>query len=132
MNDVKTDNRAPGFRTDPHHRVAIAPAGGRVRVAVGGTVLGDSTRALVVEETGYPLRYYLPRGDVAMERLRRAAHRTHCPFKGDAVYWDVEVEGTVAENAAWSYEAPFDEASPLAGLVAFWIERLPGATLAPG
>ena len=123
------DNKAPGYRTNPTHRVDIGAATGRLRIAFKGTVLADSAHALVVDETKYERVYYLPRADVRMEHLRRTAHGSHCPYKGDASSWTVVVGGEEAENAAWSYETPFDEAAPLRGLVAFWIKRLPGAVV---
>jgi uncharacterized protein (DUF427 family) len=52
--------RIPG----PDHPITIAPAGGRVRVTVAGRIVAESTRALRLEEDGYPPVYYLPRNDV--------------------------------------------------------------------
>ena len=47
------------------------------------------------------------------------ALRTHCPFKGDASYWTLKVGEACVENAAWSYEQPYDEARDVEGYVAF-------------
>ena len=52
-----------------------------------------------------------------MERLERTAHRTHCPFKGDASYFSI---ANGPENAAWSYEQPYDEMQEIKDLLAFY------------
>jgi uncharacterized protein (DUF427 family) len=53
-------------------------------------------------------------------------HETYCPFKGDCSYWTIEVDGGTkrAENAVWSYRAPYDEATGLAGHYAFYKSRV--------
>jgi len=59
-------------------------------------------------------------------------HRTHCPFKSDASYYSLKVDGKVAENAVWMYEEPFPGVAAIKGHLAFYpdrvdkIEQLPG------
>lgn len=65
---------------NPLHRVGAEPATSRVRVEIGGRVVADSTRPVLVHETGLPVRYYLPPEDVATDLLEPAATRTHCPY----------------------------------------------------
>jgi uncharacterized protein (DUF427 family) len=117
-------NKAPGFAKHPTHRVDLARDPVRVRVTFKDEVIADSRAALTVRETGYEPVYYLPREDVRMERLERTQHHSHCPFKGDASYWNVRVGDHVAENAVWSYETPYDEVVGIAGRVAFWKGRV--------
>ena len=74
--------RIPG--TD--HPIKIYPAEGRVRVTVAGRIVAESTRALRLEEKGYPPVYYLPRDDADMSLLVRTKHYTYCPYKGDCTY----------------------------------------------
>ena len=59
-------------------------------------------------------------------KVRATDHKTYCPFKGDCSYWTIEVEGGEkrAENAVWSYRAPYDEAIGLAGHYAFYKSRV--------
>jgi uncharacterized protein (DUF427 family) len=92
----------------------------RVRVMLGGETIADSRRVKLLHEAGYLPVYYFPEEDVRMDLLEATDHTTHCPFKGDASYWSVKVEDTVAENAAWGYPEPIDSAPPLAGLIAFY------------
>ena len=78
---------------------------------------------MILRESGYPDVHYLPREDVDMERLTASDHTTYCPFKGEASYWDIQVSDGEAEEAAWSYEAPFDEVAALKGYIAFYADR---------
>ena len=125
-------NKAPGYLKKPEHRVDLKPAGQRIRVVLGGETLADSRNATLVEETGYGPVYYFPRADVRMALLTRTAHSSHCPYKGDAAYWTLKAAGLTAENAVWAYETPFDEAMGLKELVAFWLQKIPGAEVVKG
>jgi uncharacterized protein (DUF427 family) len=110
----------------PDHPITIAPSASRVRVMLGGKVIADTRRALTLRETSLPAVHYIPREDVDMTLLSRTAHATHCPYKGDASYFTVSVNGRAAENAAWSYEQPFPAMSTIAGRLAFYPERVDG------
>jgi uncharacterized protein (DUF427 family) len=97
------------------HRIRTRPCGARVRVLHDGVALAETDRAIRLDETGSPPRYYLPRDDVRLELLTRSSTTSHCPFKGDATYWSAPG----AQDAFWSYEAPTDpEAQPIAGMLA--------------
>jgi uncharacterized protein (DUF427 family) len=71
--------RIPG----PDHPITISPTEGKVRVTVAGRIVAESTRALRLEEKGYPPVYHLPRNDADMSLLVRTTHYTYCPYKGD-------------------------------------------------
>ncbi len=104
---------------DPNGRISLHPHDRRVQVWAGDVLIADTRNAIELRETGYPARQYLPREDVAMQRLARTDKETHCPFKGDASYYTIELEGEPLSNAAWSYEAPFDAVSAIQGRLAF-------------
>src|ERR1700739_413458 len=53
----------------PDHPITISPAGSKVRVTVAGKIVAESTRALRLDEKGYPPVYYLPRDDADMSLL---------------------------------------------------------------
>jgi uncharacterized protein (DUF427 family) len=116
-----TANPAPGFRKRPDHPIVTQPAGVRVQVRAGGRVIADSRDALVMKEGDYRPVYYFPRADVAMDRLVRSSHTTYCPFKGTASYFSLR-DG--AENAVWSYEAPYDEMSAIRERLAFYPDKV--------
>ena len=71
------ETRIPG----PDHPITISPAEGRVRVTVAGRIVAESTRALRLEEKGYPPVYYLPRDDADMSLLVRTKHYTFVPTR---------------------------------------------------
>lgn len=119
--------REPG----PDHAIHIAAHEKRVRIAIAGTVIADTTRALALTEAGYPVVLYIPREDANLRLLTRNARTTHCPYKGDASYFDLGVDGTTRAAAAWSYEAPFPAVAAIRDHLAFYpgkvdaIEEMP-------
>jgi uncharacterized protein (DUF427 family) len=117
-------NSAPGFAQHPHHHVDLAREPVHVRVVFNGKTVADSSEVVTVREPPYAPVYYIPRRDIRMDELERTTHASYCPFKGEASYWSVRVGDRVAENAAWSYESPYDEVVGIAGLVAFWNGRV--------
>ena len=104
----------------PDHPITITPADRRWRVKFQGHVIVDSGDALILKEANYPPVVYFPREDVSMEFLTRTAHATHCPYKGDAAYYTLQMDGHFAENAVWTYESPFPAMELIAGRVAFY------------
>ncbi|MEV4390727.1 DUF427 domain-containing protein [Nonomuraea sp. NPDC049607] len=110
------------------HDIEVTPASDHVVVRVKGSVVATSSRPLVLTETGCPPRYYLPPDDVNMDLLRSSTTTSHCPFKGDAVYWSVDTGDGLAEDVVWSYPEPFAGVEQIAGRLAFWAEKS-GVTL---
>lgn len=106
------------------HKITIVPADVHVEVRLGGETLADSDRAVRLEETGLPARYYIPRDDVRSDLLRPSAHRTTCPFKGEASYWSVQLGDDLHENLVWSYETPITQAAGIKGLLSFYNEKV--------
>jgi uncharacterized protein (DUF427 family) len=106
------------------HTITIVPADVHVEVALDGQTLARSDRAVRLDETGLPARYYIPRDDVRTELLRPSAHHTTCPFKGEAAYWSVQLGDDVHENIVWSYETPIPDAAGIAGLLCFYNDRV--------
>lgn len=96
------------------------PVGSRVRVEVDGVVIAETRRAVVVRQTGIPPVYYIPPEDIRTEHLVPSDRTSHCPYKGDAVYFALEVNGRRIGNAAWSYPNPLPEAGSIAGQIAFY------------
>jgi len=99
----------------------------RIQVRFNGEVIAESDDSIKLEETGYDPVYYLPRGDVKMDRLTRTTHRTHCPFKGHASYFTLS-NGRTAENAVWSYEEPYDEVRVIKDRLPFYPNKVDSIT----
>ena len=106
------------------HQITITPASRHIEVTLGGEKLAESDRAMVLDETGLPPRYYIPREDVRTELLGPASTQTTCPFKGQASYWSAQLGGRVHQDLAWSYEAPIPQAAGIAGMMCFYPDRV--------
>ena len=106
------------------YQVVIEDSPRRVRVVFNGVTVADSGAMKMMHETRHIPVYYFPLDDVRMDLLEKSDHSSHCPHKGDASYWHVKVGDRVAENAMWSYEAPFDNVPQAKGLAAFYWGRM--------
>jgi uncharacterized protein (DUF427 family) len=105
------------------HTITVTPADLHVEVSVDGVKVAESDRPVLLEETGLPTRYYLPREHVRADLLSPTSSETVCPFKGQASYWNVEVDGEVHDDLVWSYETPIPQAEGITGLLCFYTER---------
>ena len=96
----------------------------RVRVVFAGQTVADSTRTRLLYEAGLPPVHYFPMSDVRTDLLVPSDRRTRCPFKGEASYWSMAVDGRCAEDAVWGYEDPLPERADIKGHVAFYRDRV--------
>ncbi len=108
----------------PDHPITVTPADTEVSVRFGDRLIASTDRALVLRQASYPPVYYLPLEDVEPDILEATAHATYCPYKGDASFFSLADGDAVAENAAWTYVAPYDAVSAIAGHVAFYPDRV--------
>ena len=106
------------------HTITIVPTDVHIEVRLDGQIIAESDRAVRLDETGLPARYYIPREDVRTELLRPTAHKTTCPYKGEASYWSVNVGDKVYDNIVWGYETPIPDAAGITGLLCFYNERV--------
>ncbi|MEV4566737.1 DUF427 domain-containing protein [Nonomuraea sp. NPDC049419] len=105
---------------NPYTRVDILSSSRHVRIEVDGVTVADSHSPRLLFETGLPTRYYLPKTDVRLDLLEPTDTVTNCPYKGTAHYWSVNGK----KDLAWSYRTPLPESEKVAGLVAFYDEKL--------
>jgi len=117
------EERIVAHPRDPFHRIDVLPSSRHVRVELDGHLLAETTRPRLLFETMLPTRYYLPLEDVQAQ-LRPSTTETFCAYKGHASYWSVDTGGAVFPDLAWTYPSPLREASDVAGLVAFFDERV--------
>jgi uncharacterized protein (DUF427 family) len=110
----------------PDHPISVAPHAKRVRIKFNGVVVAETSRALAMDEGGYPLVFYIPRDDVDRSLLIRTEHSTYCPYKGDASYFSIRVGDRISENAIWSYDAPYDAVASIKEHLAFYPNRVDG------
>jgi uncharacterized protein (DUF427 family) len=109
---------------DPYSRVDILASSRHVRVELDGVCLAESDGAHILFETGLPPRFYLPLTALRRDLLRPSDTVTHCPYKGSAAYWSVEVNGTVHDDLVWIYRTPLPESQKIAGMACFFNEAV--------
>ncbi|MGH8503905.1 MAG: DUF427 domain-containing protein [Gammaproteobacteria bacterium] len=108
----------------PAHRLFFEVFPRRVRATLAGQTILDTRRGRLLHETGLLPQLYVPRADVRLDLCEATDHGTHCPFKGDAVYWSVRAGDRIAENAVWAYPEPREEAQWLRDHVAFYWDSM--------
>src|SRR3954447_21601600 len=108
----------------PYTRVDVLASSRHVKVVINGVTVADSPRPHLLFETGLPTRYYLPLTDVRMDLLQPSSTVSHCPYKGTATYWSIDAGGERFDDVVWTYTSPFPESQKIAGLVAFYNERV--------
>jgi uncharacterized protein (DUF427 family) len=101
------------------HKIEVRQGSEHVRVEKDGQLLAESTRAVVLEETGSPTRYYLPKEDIVAP-IEESSRHSVCPFKGRASYYSVGGH----DDVAWYYPHPLPGVKDIKSLVAFWNERV--------
>src|SRR5215216_3500578 len=84
-------------------RIRIEPGSKRVRAYLGGEVVADTTRPVLVWEVPYYPAYYVPLADVGAE-LEPDGETVHSPSRGDARSFTVRAGGRTALGAALRYE----------------------------
>jgi uncharacterized protein (DUF427 family) len=109
----------------PGRALYLEPTPKRLRVEVGGEVIADSRRAMMLHESGLQPTYYFPPEDVRSDFLEESDRQTHCPKKGDASYYTIRVGDSVVEAGAWYYPEVLPGAPPaLRGMIAFYFNRM--------
>jgi uncharacterized protein (DUF427 family) len=109
---------------DPYTRVDIMPSSRHVRIEVAGVTVAESMRPTLLFETGLPVRYYLPKTHVRMDLLTPTDSVSNCPYKGRAEWWAVRAGDELHPDLAWSYRMPLPESQKIAGLIAFYDEKV--------
>jgi uncharacterized protein (DUF427 family) len=109
------DERIVGHAADSYHRIDIRQASRHLVVRDGDRVVADTTRPLVLYESGFAPRWYVSRDDIDESALSPAQGQTFCPYKGLCSYYDT---GS-ASKAAWSYPDAYPEVGRISGLVSF-------------
>lgn len=115
----------------PDHPITVTPDPRRIIVRFDGQVIADTRRALTLVEARYPPVHYIPRADVAVDRLVRSTQASHCPYKGDASYFSIQGANARAADAVWSYEAPYDAVAVIKDHLAFYPSRVDAIEVLP-
>ena len=84
----------------------MEPFDGVVTVVFSDAILASTDEALVLREADYPPVFYIPFKDIYFELLKPSDTSTHCPFKGDASYWNASAVGEAVNDVMWAYGRP--------------------------
>ncbi len=109
------DERILGHAADSYHRIDIRQASRNLMVRHHDRVVADTKRPLVLYESGFAPRWYVPRADIDESALTLAEDQTFCPYKGMCSYYDIGD----ARRAAWSYPDAYREVGRISNLVSF-------------
>ncbi|KAK3625891.1 hypothetical protein LTR56_008451 [Elasticomyces elasticus] len=109
---------------DPFKRIDIVASKRPIRVSVDGQVVAETSMSSHLYETMLPTRFYMPFTALDPSVLRPSKTRTRCPYKGEAEYYSVEVNGKLHEDIIWYYRTPTLESGPIVGLVCFYNEKV--------
>jgi uncharacterized protein (DUF427 family) len=109
------DERILGHASDKYHRIDIRQTSRRLVVRSGEQMIADSTRPIVLHESGFAGRWYVPREDIDEATLTANSAQTFCPYKGVCSYYDIGD----AHRAAWSYREAFTEVQRISDFVSF-------------
>jgi uncharacterized protein (DUF427 family) len=110
---------------NPYTRVDALRSTRTVRIELRGVILAECHSPVLVFETGLPTRHYLNRADVDFTHLLPSETVTSCPYKGTtSEYWSVRLGDKIFADLAWVYQFPTREVSPIAGMVAFYDEKV--------
>ncbi|WP_028934895.1 DUF427 domain-containing protein [Pseudonocardia spinosispora] len=109
------DERIVGHAADAYHRNDIRSTSRHLVVRVGDRVVADSHAPLVLYESGFAPRWYVPRADIDESALTAVEGQTFCPYKGLASYYDV----AGAPRGAWCYREAWPEVARVSDLVSF-------------
>ncbi|MGW1525750.1 DUF427 domain-containing protein [Streptomyces sp. NPDC002159] len=125
------DERILGHAADPYHRIDIRDTSRSLEVRLGDTVVARSEHPVVLYESGFAPRWYVPRADIDESLLRPVEGRTFCPYKGLCDHYDIGD----ARRAAWSYPDAYQQVGRIGDMVSFEPDkievRLDGRHLAP-
>jgi uncharacterized protein (DUF427 family) len=86
-----------------------------MRATWNGATLAESDDTVVVEGN-----HYFPAESMRKELFQPSETHSHCPWKGNASYYDVVVDGQINKDACWYYPSPLPAAKQITGRVAFW------------
>ena len=107
------------------HTITTRQGTEHVVISLGGEKLAESDRPVLLDETGLPTRYYLNRTEVDFTHLAPTNTLTACPYKGTTSgYWTAHLGDTSYSDIAWTYDFPTRQLLPIAGLIAFYNEKV--------
>ncbi len=109
------DERILGHAADPYHRIDIRQSSRNLVVRHDDRVVANTRRALVLYESGFAPRWYVPRADIDEAALTPVKLQTFCPYKGLCSYYSIGE----ARQAAWCYPDAYAQVGRISNFVSF-------------
>jgi uncharacterized protein (DUF427 family) len=109
------DERILEHAADSYHRIDIRQTSRHLVVHHSDRLVADTKRPLVLYESGFAPRWYVPRADIDESALTAVDHQTFCPYKGVCSYYNIGD----AHQAAWSYRQAYAEVGRISDFVSF-------------
>jgi uncharacterized protein (DUF427 family) len=109
------EERILGHAADSYHRIDIRQTSRSLVARHHDQIVADTKRPMVLYESGFAPRWYVPRADIDESALTPVEHQTFCPYKGLCSYYDLGD----ARLAGWSYRDAYPEVGRISGLVSF-------------
>ncbi|KAI9786354.1 MAG: hypothetical protein M1816_008015 [Peltula sp. TS41687] len=109
---------------DPYKRIDILPSTRKITIQIDGQTVAESNAAMFLQETSLPMRYYLPKTSLKWALITSSNTTTRCPYKGEANYYNVTVNGKEYKDIIWWYRYPTPESIAIAGKIAPYNEKV--------
>lgn len=107
---------------EPRHFMTFTNKEGKIKAVYDDLIIASAEKYWLMQEVAHVIIspvIYFHRQNVEMKFLRESNHRTNCPLKGQAHYYDLFLRGEVVKNIAWSYPEPIAAAKVIAEFLAF-------------
>jgi uncharacterized protein (DUF427 family) len=109
------DERIVGHAADPYHRIDIRQSSRNLVVRHRDRIIAETKRPVVLYESGFAPRWYVPRADIDESALTAVKLQTFCPYKGLCSYYSIDD----TRLAAWSYLDAYPEVRRISNLASF-------------
>ena len=109
------DERIVGHAADSYHRIDIRQTSRHLSVRHHDRIIADTKRPMVLYESGFAPRWYVPRADVDESALTPVERQTFCPYKGICSYYNIGD----ANLAVWSYPEAYPEVNRISNFLSF-------------
>ena len=96
-----------GHVRDPNKIITTELMASHLQMELGGEIIVNSTSWVMLNETDLPARFYVPVTDIKTEFMVPSKRQSVCTYKGEAIYYSIQVAGRLLENVVWSYPDPW-------------------------
>ena len=124
LNSLKIKSKFKNFDKNPLHKITIEKTNKYKKIKWSGITVASSKECLVLYEKSHDPVYYFPPDSIKSEFFFRTSYATHCPYKGDAAYWNLSMNNKKADNCVWAYPNPIDEVILIKNYFSFYLDQM--------